>query len=182
VIGSAVVDRASEPALPHWGTSPDPRLALAAGLSAAGDSPVRAAINPLKLKEIIPKLLSSGSVSTNIAGNEWDGVEYGSVSLVLPPAESPGFVITSHYKDAASAETAKTSAEQRIAHAFVKSPSDATTPLAKSMLKFLATEKFAVNGSDLVGTMDLHAYYDLIFTAVSMATQPPASRPQGSTN
>ncbi|MGA2442749.1 MAG: sigma-70 family RNA polymerase sigma factor [Tepidisphaeraceae bacterium] len=178
VIGSAVVDKPSEPALPRLETLPDPRPALVAGLSAASNSPVRAAVNPLKLKEIIPKLLSSGSVSTNIAGNEWDGVEYASVSLVLPPAESPAFVITSHRKDAASVEAAKTSAEQRIAHAFVKSPPNASTPLAKSMIKFLATEKFAVNGSDLVGTMDLHAYYDLLFAAVNMATQPPASQPQ----
>lgn len=182
VIGNAVVDRAPEPALPHWGDWPDPRPALAAGLSAAGDSPVRAAINPRKLKEIIPKLLSTGKVSTNITGNEWDSVEYGSVYLVLPPAESPGFVVRSHYKDPATAETAKTGAMQRIGRTFIKSPSDENSPLAMSMLKFIGTEKFTVNDSDLVGTMDLHAYYDLVFTAVRMATQPPASRPQGSTN
>jgi hypothetical protein len=45
-------------------------------------------------------------------------------------------------------------------------------------LKLLATEKFAVNGSDLVGTMDLRAYYDLIFTAFRLANKPPASQPQ----
>jgi RNA polymerase sigma factor (sigma-70 family) len=182
VIGNAVVDKTSEPALPRWGAWPDPRPALAAGLSAAGDSPVRAAINPRKLKEIIPKLLSSGKVSTSIAGNEWDGVEYASVYLVLPPAESPGFVVVSHFKDPASAETAKTSAEQRLGHASIKSPSDANSPLAKSMLKFLASEKFAVNDSDVVGILDLHAYYDLLFTAVNMAAQPPASQPQRPTN
>jgi|GEM_PF-2071870 len=183
VIRRAVVDKTSEaPTLPRWSTEPDPRPALAAGLSAAGDSPVRAAINPRKLKEIIPKLLSTGKISMNITGSEWDGVEYGSVYLVLPPAESPGFVVLSHYKDTASAEAAKSNAIQRIGRASTKSPSDANSPLAMSMLKFIGTEKFTVDGSDLAGTMDLHAYYDLLFTAVSMATQPPASQPQRPTN
>jgi hypothetical protein len=182
VIGSAVVDKTSDPDLPRSGSWPDPRPALAAGLLAAGDSPVRAAINPRKLKEIIPKLLSSGKVSTSTTGNEWDGVEYASVYLVLPPAESPGFVVACHYKDPASAETAKTSTIQRIGRAFIKSPADTTAPLATSMLKFIATEKFAVNDSDLVGTMDLHAYYDLMFTAIRVATQPPASQPQRTMN
>jgi RNA polymerase sigma factor (sigma-70 family) len=182
VIGSAVVGESSTSALGRLSPEFDPRPALAAALAAAGDSPVRVAVNPRKLREIIPTLLASGNVSTNIVGNEWDTVDYFAVYLVLPPAESPAFVLTSHRKDPAAAEAAKTGAQQRIGHAFTKSPVGPNAPLAASMLKFLSTEKFAVNGSDLVGTMDLHAYYDLLFTAISMATQPPASRPQGSMN
>jgi RNA polymerase sigma factor (sigma-70 family) len=182
VIGNTVVEESPTSAFGGLNPEFDPRPALAAALSAAGDSPVRAAFNPRKLHEIIPTLLASGNVSTNIVGNEWDSADYFVAYLVLPPAESPAFVLTSRRKDPASAEAAKTGAQQRMGHAFTKSPSGPNALLAASMLKFMSTEKFAVNGSDLVGTLDLRAYYDLIFTAVSLATQPPASRPQGSMN
>jgi hypothetical protein len=50
------------------------------------------------------------------------------------------------------------------------------------MLNFIATEKFTVKDSDLIATMDLHAYWDLLFAAVQIATQPPATRPHATTN
>ena len=181
VIGNAVVDEDTSPGLPNFGLSLDPRPALAAGLAAGGDLPVRAAINPRKLGDIMPKLMSSGGVNMKLAGDEWDGVEYASINLVLPPAQSPGFLIISHHKDPASAETALDKAGQRMA-GYMKSASDTNSPLAASMRKFLGSEKFGVKGNDIVATMDIHAYWDLLFTAIRIGTQPPASQPPESTN
>jgi hypothetical protein len=50
-------------------------------------------------------------------------------------------------------------------------------------LKFVSSEKISVNGNELTGTMDLHTYYDLIFSAMSAGLQQhPASRAQEPTN
>jgi len=56
------------------------------------------------------------------------------------------------------------------------------SPLTEQMQKFIATEKFTVNGSDVVATLDLHAYWDLVFAAVRIGTQSPATRPHGLAN
>jgi len=181
VIGNVVVDEKS--ASPFEGFSPiaDSRPALAAGLSSGGDSPVRIAINPVKLREIVPKFLAAGNLAGKFTDDEWDDVESFSMSLALPPTQSPGFVIVSHYKDAATAEKGYTGAMHRL-HDEVTTLPDANTQLAKSMLKVISTEKVTIKDSDLVGVIDLHAYYDLIFTAVLNASHQPASSPPQPTN
>jgi RNA polymerase sigma factor (sigma-70 family) len=176
VIGNAVVDATSSPGLPQLGFSPDPRPALAAGLAAGGDLPIRVAINPRKLGEIMPKLMASGGVSMDFPADEWDNVESESINLVLPPDQSPRYLIFTHFKDPASAEVSRGKAVQRIDH-FLKSASATSSPVTASMLKFIATEKFTTKGSDVVATMDLHAYWDLLFSAIRNASQPPASQP-----
>ena len=176
VIGNAVVDPTSSPGLPQLGLLPDPRPALAAGLAAGGDLPVRSAVNPRKLGEIMPKLMASGSVFTDFPANEWDNIESDSINLVLPPDQFPRFQIISHFNDPASAEASRGKAVQRI-DSFLKSTPVTKSPLAKSMLKFIATEKFTAKDSDILATMDLHAYWDLLFSAIRNATQPPASQP-----
>jgi hypothetical protein len=162
-------------------TGSDSRPALAAGLSTAGDMPIRTAVNPLKLKEIMPKLMGSAKGFTSFTGLEWDTVESCSINLVLPPAESPGFVIISHHKDPASAETAKSEAAERIDQSFNQRV-NTNDPVAQKTWRFISTEKFTVRDSDVVSTMDLHAYWDLLFTAVRVATQPPTSQPQRPAN
>ena len=150
-------------------------------MAAGGDLSVRSAINPRKLAEIMPKLMASGGVTMNFAGNEWDNVEFDSINLVLPPAQSPGFLIISHHKDTASAQASHDKAVQRIDN-WLKS-TDTSSPLAASMRKFISTEKFTVKDSDVVATMDLHAYWDLLFSAIRNATSQPASQqPQEPTN
>jgi RNA polymerase sigma factor (sigma-70 family) len=176
VTGNAVVDPTSSPGLPQLGFLPDPRPALAAGLKAGGDLPVRVAVNPRKLGDIMPKLMASGSVSMNFPADEWDNVENDSINLVLPPDQFPRFQIITHFNDPASAEASRGRAVQRIDR-FLKSTPVTKSPLTASMLKFIATEKFAAKDSDVIATMDLHAYWDLLFSAIRNATQPPASQP-----
>jgi RNA polymerase sigma factor (sigma-70 family) len=176
VIGDTVVceDAASEST--EAGDWSDNRSGLAEGLAAGGDAPIRMAVNPKKLKDVITKCLASGQMAANFKGDEWDDVDYASINLVLPPAENPGFLIISHHKDAASAEKARDNATQRIERF---KPTDKNSPLAASTSKFIATEKFTVKGSNVVATMDLHAYWDLIFSAVRLATAPAATQTQG---
>jgi hypothetical protein len=176
VIGNAVVDPTSSPALPQLGFLPDPRPALAAGLAAGGDLTVRAAVNPRKLGEIMPKLMASGSVFTDFPADEWDNVEYDSINLVLPPDQSPRYLIFTHFADPASAEASRGKAVQRVDR-FLKSTSATSSPVAASMLKFIGTEKFTTKDSDIVATMDLHAYWDLLFSAIRNASQSPAAQP-----
>jgi hypothetical protein len=176
VTGNAVVDPTSSPGLPQLGFLPDPRPALAAGLKAGGDLPVRVAVNPRKLGDIMPKLMASGSVSMDFPPDEWDNVENDSINLVLPPDQFPRFQIITHFNDPASAEASRGRAVQRIDR-FLKSTPVTKSPLTASMLKFIATEKFAAKDSDVIATMDLHAYWDLLFSAIRNATQPPASQP-----
>ncbi len=175
VVGSAVVFESSNPGLPQWNPLSDPRSAMAKGLSAAGDVPiVRAAINPQKLGEFMTKVMASGNVPMNIGADEWAGVEYASINIVLPPAQSPGFVIVEHYPDPASAQAAKTKAAARIDQ-YLESAPHAKSPLSAKTLEFVRTEKFAVKDSDLEATLDLHAYWELIFAAVNGAPQAQRS-------
>lgn len=178
IVGSAAV---LNPPLSAPDIGPDPRPALAAGLASAGDLPVRSAVNPLKLKQIMSKLMASGKLSSDFTGHEWDSVQYCSINLVLPPAESPCFFIISHHKDPAAAESARADGIQRIARILDKQ-SGKNDPIAQSMLKFIGTEKFTVKDGDVIATMDLHAYWDLLFTAVSSTLPPSAPQPQGPTN
>jgi RNA polymerase sigma factor (sigma-70 family) len=178
IVGTTVV---INPPVYQPSTGSDSRPALAAGLSTAGDMPIRTAVNPLKLKEIMPKLMGSAKGFTSFTGHEWDTVESCSINLVLPPAESPGFVIISHHKDPASAETGKSNAAERIDRWF-NQHANTNDPVAQKTWRFILTEKFAVRDSDVVTTMDLHAYWDLLFTAVRVATQPPTSQPQRPAN
>jgi RNA polymerase sigma factor (sigma-70 family) len=178
VIGDTVVveDSASDsPEADDWSGE---RPALANGLAAAGDAPIRASINPRKLKDLMPKLMASGHMSANFKGDEWDDVEYCSMNLILPPAQNPELLVISHRPTAAAAEKATAAATQRIAEA-IKSQHDPHDALAASMAKFIASEKFAVRGSDAVATMNLHAYWDLIFAAMRTANRPAVSQPQG---
>jgi hypothetical protein len=179
VVGSAVVgvDETPSPSLPSASDSPDPRPALAAALSAGGDAPIRAAVNPRKLKEIVTTLMASGKVSMSFTDDDYVNIEYASIKLVLPPAESPGLVVFSHHTDAASAEKAKDRATERIGHE-LKAQAGSNAPFATSMMNFIKTEKFTVKDSDVTGTMDLHAYYRLFFSAIALATQPPTTQPQ----
>jgi RNA polymerase sigma factor (sigma-70 family) len=177
IVGNAVV---ANPPTAQPSTRPDPRPALAAGLSAAGDATVRAAINPAELNAIIPQLLASGNVPMTFTDNEWAGVESATIRLALPPAEPPVFSVISRYKDPASAEIGRTKAVRRIDRA-LKQHSAADTPLGRRMLKFMRTEKFTVKDSNLVATMDLHAYWDLLFAAVNIG-QPHAAQPPSPAN
>jgi RNA polymerase sigma factor (sigma-70 family) len=178
IIGNAA---ALNPPLSAPDTGPDPRPSLAAGLSMAGGLPVRSAINPLKLKNVMSKFMASGKVAMDFTGHEWDGLEYCSINLVLPPAESPEFLIISHHKDPASAEIARAQATLRIAHEYDQQ-SNANNLIAQSLLKFIATEKFTTKDSDVIATMDLHAYWDLVFAAVRSALPASAPQLQGPTN
>jgi RNA polymerase sigma factor (sigma-70 family) len=176
VIGDTVVNETSAPDTQEQGDWAENRSALPMGLASAADAPIRASMNPAKLKEILPKLMASGQITPGFTGHEWDNLEYASLNLVLPPAESPGLLILSHHKDAASAEKAKNDAEQRIA-SVLKSSSGKNTPVGEAMMKFMATEKFTTKGSDLIATMDLHPYWDLIFAAVR-SSQPGGAQGQ----
>jgi RNA polymerase sigma factor (sigma-70 family) len=178
IVGNCVVDDdAAVGGGPRAGQA-DPRPALIAGLSSAGDSPVRISVNPAQLKNLMPKLMSSGGMTANIVGNEWDNVEYVSFNLVLPPAENPALVVSAHHKDAATAQEAAKQAMERISGQGWAHPSAGATPLTQRMQDFMASEKFTVNGSDVVGTMDLHAYWRLLFTALKSAPGfAAASRP-----
>jgi len=178
IAGATVV---MNPPLYQPSTGSDSRPSLAAGLLTAGDMPIRTAINPLKLKEIMPKLMGSAKGFIDFTGHEWDEVESCSINLVLPPVESAGFVIISHHKDPASAEAGKSNATERIDQWSNQQP-NTNDPVTQKTLKFISTEKFAVRDSDVVATMDLHAYWDLLFTAVRVATQPPTSQPQRPAN
>ncbi len=180
VIGNSVVAESSSPAPRHIDPRPDPRPALAAALSASGDTSINVAINPSRLKQIIRKLMATGNMTPPVTDDEWVGLEYTSLQLVLPPAESPGMVSISHYKDPSSAEIGKAKAIERMNR--VKPLLGKGSPLTEQMQKFIATEKFTVNGSDVVATLDLHAYWDLVFAAVRIGTQPPATRPHGLAN
>jgi hypothetical protein len=179
VVGSAVVgvDETPSPTSPRAGDAPDPRPALAAALSAGGDAPIRSAINPRKLKDIVTKCMATGKVSMSFTDDDYKNIEYASIKLVLPPADSPRFVVFCHHTDPASAEKAKDRATERIGHE-LNAQSGSNAPLATAMLNFIKTEKFTVQGSDVIGTMDLHAYYRLLFSAISVATQPPTTQPQ----
>jgi RNA polymerase sigma factor (sigma-70 family) len=176
IVGNAVVEETSSPRAPHIADRPDPRPALAAGLLAGGDNAVRISINPLALKDMLTKLMASGKMSTSFTGDEWEGIEYVSMNLVPPPSRSPGLLIVSHYKDAQAAEVAKDKAVKRIANV-VKSQPASASPLAVSMMQFVSTEKFEVKDTDVVATMDLHAYWDLLFNAIQLGTQSPTTRP-----
>jgi hypothetical protein len=174
IVGNAVVFQSKSRGLTDLGLLTDSRPALAQGLAADGDASLRSAVNPRKLGEFMTKLMASGNVPMNVAADEWAGVEYASINIVLPPAQSPGFVIIEHYPDPASAQAAKTKAEVRIGQ-YLKSAPHAKSPLSAKTLQFVGTEKFSVNGSDLEATLDLHAYWDMIFVAVNSASQAQGS-------
>jgi RNA polymerase sigma factor (sigma-70 family) len=176
IVGNNVVDETSSTRPPLRAAMADPRPALGQGLLAGGNNPIRMAVNPLAIKDVMTKLMASGKISLNFAGDEWEGMESASINLVLPPAQAPGFLVISHYKDAASAEVARSKAAQRIANIF-KPQTGSNSPITTAMLKFISSEKFSANGSDVVATMDLHAYWDMLFTAIQGATQPPTTRP-----
>ncbi|HEX4053908.1 MAG TPA: sigma-70 family RNA polymerase sigma factor [Tepidisphaeraceae bacterium] len=178
IVGSAAV---VNPPLSAPDTGPDPRPALAAGLASAGNLAVRMAVNPLKLKQIMSKLMASGKLSSDFTAEQGQAIEYCSINLVLPPADSPEFLIISHHKDHAAAEIAKATGIERVAR-IVKQRSDTNDPIAQSMLKFVGTEKFTVKDSDVIATMDLHAYWDLLFAAVRSALPPLPPQSQGPTN
>ncbi len=177
IVGNAVVDETSSPYEPHVAPRLDPRPAAGPGFARR-----RRQRHPHgrqsagALKDVMTKLMTSGKISVNFTGDEWEGMESASINLVLPPAQAPGFLIISHYKDAASAEVACNKATQRIAKEF-KSQIHSNSPITATMLKFISSEKFSANGNDVVATMDLHAYWDLLFTAIQSANQPPTTRP-----
>jgi RNA polymerase sigma factor (sigma-70 family) len=176
VVGSTVVYEASSLDLPQQADSPRPRPELAAGLAAGEGMPMRAAVNPSKLAEVMTKLMSSGNVAMPFTAHEFDDVQYASINLVLPPAQDTGLLCISHHTDAAAALTAKDKGVARI-NDFIKSHSDTTSPLSIAMLKFVSTEKFSVKGSDVVATMPLHGYWDLVFAAIRSANQPQGTQP-----
>ncbi|HEY1921243.1 MAG TPA: sigma-70 family RNA polymerase sigma factor [Tepidisphaeraceae bacterium] len=181
VVGNAVVDATSTPYAPHIAPRPDPRPALSEGLLACGDNAVRLSMNPLELKPVMSKLMASGQLTPSFAGDEWNGIQYVSMELVLPPADATGLLITSHYKDAASAEIAKDRAVSRIANTF-KSQAESKSAITRSMIQFVSTETFSVKDRDVIARMDLHRYYDLLFTAMQGAMQPPSTRPHKAAN
>ncbi len=179
VVGNAVVgvDKTPSPNLPSADGSPDPRPALATALSVGGDAPIRAAVNPRKLREIVTKCMASGKLGMDLNDEDYKDIEYCSISLVLPPAASPGFVIFAHHSDPASAQKAKDRAIERIGHELKTQPGS-NALFATTMENFIKSETFTVKDSDVIGTMDLHAYYRLFFAAISVATQPPTTQPQ----
>jgi RNA polymerase sigma factor (sigma-70 family) len=181
VVGNTVVDESLSPRPLHTAEEPDPRPALAAGMAAAGDMPLSVTINPPKFKDIIRKLMAAGSMSVSINDDEWVGLDYTSMQVVLPPAESPAFVCISHYDTPALAEKARSKAVYRMAHE-VGPKLGKGSALAAQMGKFIASEKFTVKDSNVVATLDLHPYWDLLFAAANIAAQPPSTRPHGPRN
>jgi RNA polymerase sigma factor (sigma-70 family) len=175
VIDNTVVFDSSTPALPQFALLSDSRPALAKAIAAGGNAPLRAAINPRKLGELMTKLMGSGNIPMKFSADDWRGMEYASINVVLPPAQSPCLLVIDHYPDHASAQTAITRGKARIDQ-YMKSAADSKSPLTAKMLQFVGTEKFSVNDCDVEATLDLHAYWDLIFAAINSA--PARGTPQ----
>lgn len=151
-------------------------LALATATAQHPEVAIRGAVNPQKLGPFVTKLMAAANMKMNFLGNEFDKVQYASMNLVLPPAPNAGFVVISHYPDSATAQVAMVHSQEIIAE-FLKSSTSSSGPLGSEMLKFVGTEKFSVKGSDLVTTMDIHPYWDLLFAAVNIGANA-ATHPQ----
>jgi RNA polymerase sigma factor (sigma-70 family) len=179
-VGSAVVELSPSPAPPRASNLPDPRPALAEALSAGGDAPLRAAANPAKLKEIMVKLMASGKLSMTFTDEDYSNIEYASMSVVLPPEDSPGFFLLCHHPNPAAAQRARDWAIERIGRELkeLKVQPGSNKAMPTAMANFIKTEAFTVSGSDVMATMDLHAYYRLLFSGIAAATEPPATQPQ----
>ncbi len=178
VIGNAVVVNP-----PVW----DPALGsgsrdmLAAGLASGGDSPIRSAVIPTNMPKIISMFMkmAGGNFPMFKDENEWDGVESTSLSMVLPPATSPCLVGVSHYSDAALAQAGIVKGNARLART-VAEESKTATPMGRAVARFLQSEKLTLKGSDIVATMDLHPYWDMVFQSMAVGMKAASSRPQAS--
>jgi hypothetical protein len=53
---------------------------------------------------------------------------------------------------------------------------------AQQIRQLIALEKFNVKGRDLVASVDLHPYFDLVFAAFNMANQRATAQQQLPTN
>ncbi len=170
IVGTTVVWKDATPATQPNTAGPDPRPGLAAALNAAGDAPIRVAINPAKLKQIMPAFTDmAGKGLFNFSGNEWDDVQWCNFMLVLPPSEAEGFVVVSHYTNAAAAEKAQKEATRRLDET-LKGPADNSNPLSRQIRDFVRTEKFTTSDNEVTATLDLHVYWNLLFEAIRMGS------------
>ncbi len=176
VIGNAVVINP-----PAW----DPAIGsgsrdmLAAGLAAAGDNAVRSAVIPTNMPKIISAFMKTAGGNFPMFNDmsEWEGVESTSLCMVLPPATSPCLMGISHYSDAAMAQAAIVKGNARLART-VAEESKTATPMGQSVARFLQSEKLTLRGSDIVATMELHPYWDMVFQSMAYGMKEASSRPQ----
>lgn len=170
VIGDTVVIESSAAEMPQGDEWSGQTHALAAGLAAVPDAPLRAAIKPEKLHQLLAKLMASGNINTQLPAQRWDNVEYASMDILLPPDAGSRFVTISHFKDAASAQKSRDEGTQYIDANFRDThPTTSPSPLQAAMRKFVATETFTVSGTDVIASLDLHAYWHLLFAAINSA-------------
>jgi RNA polymerase sigma factor (sigma-70 family) len=176
VIGNAVVINP-----PAW----DPAIGsgsrdmLAAGLAAGGDNAVRSAVIPTNMPKIISAFMKTAGGNFPMFNDmsEWEGVESTSLCMVLPPATSPCLMGISHYSDAAMAQAAIVKGNARLART-VAEESKTATPMGQSVARFLQSEKLTLRGSDIVATMELHPYWDMVFQSMAYGMKEASSRPQ----